>query len=297
MSSERATPRISLLITDLDNTLYDWVGIWYSAFSAFLEYLVEASGISQSTLEAEIRAIHQTRGTTEYSYLLDEIPSLRELHPGEDIATIYSEGVRRYREARRKSLFLYAGVEPTLAHLKARNVRVVAYTESLAYYSSIRLKKLGLDGVIDFLYSPEDNEFPEGVSSETLRSEPNVEYQLMRTVHRHTPKGVFKPDPTVLDSILSDLGGRKQGTAYVGDNLMKDVAMAQKVGLSDVWAQYGSAQGREEYSLLRRVSHWSEDDVERERRILGKTSVVPTHTLDKGFNQLLDFFEFGLEPT
>lgn len=46
---------------------------------------------------------------------------------------------------------------------------------------------------------------------------------------------------------------------------MKDVAMAQKVGVVDVHAAYGVVQHRPEYDLLRRVSHWTADDVECER--------------------------------
>jgi hypothetical protein len=52
----------------------------------------------------------------------------------------------------------------------------------------------------------------------------------------------------------------------VGDSLMKDIVMAQGAGVTDVWAKYGESHRRDGYDLLRRVSHWTPQDVERERR-------------------------------
>jgi FMN phosphatase YigB (HAD superfamily) len=56
--------------------------------------------------------------------------------------------------------------------------------------------------------------------------------------------------------------------AYVGDSLFKDVAMAREVGVFDIHAKYGESQRREEYSLLRHVSHWTEADVQREKAVI-----------------------------
>jgi hypothetical protein len=36
---------VSVVITDLDDTLWDWVGIWYAGFSALIDTLVETSGV------------------------------------------------------------------------------------------------------------------------------------------------------------------------------------------------------------------------------------------------------------
>ena len=50
--------RVSVLITDLDNTLWDWVGIWHSWFSRLIEYLVD-EGLDRDDLLTEARASHQ----------------------------------------------------------------------------------------------------------------------------------------------------------------------------------------------------------------------------------------------
>ena len=69
--------RASVLITDLDNTLFDWVNIRYRSFSAMLRVLVEESGVPQERLEEEIRRVHQRHKTSEYVPLIQELPSLR----------------------------------------------------------------------------------------------------------------------------------------------------------------------------------------------------------------------------
>ena len=73
---------------------------------------------------------------------------------------------------------------------------------------------------------------------------------------------------------------------YVGDSLFKDVVMAQKAGVADVYAHYGKAHTKGEYELLRAVTHWPSEDVENEKK-LTESDCHPTFTIDGGFSQLL----------
>jgi hypothetical protein len=47
-------PQKTVLITDLDNTLFDWVELWVRCFSTMLESIVQISGIPKDTLIPEI---------------------------------------------------------------------------------------------------------------------------------------------------------------------------------------------------------------------------------------------------
>ncbi len=288
-------PRISTVITDLDNTLYDWVAVWYASFSAMLTKLVELSGIPQETLEEQIRPIFQKRRTSEYSFVIQEIPMLRERHPGEDLSVVYREAIEAHRAAREAALKLYPTVGDTLSTLKERGCVVAAYTESLAWYSRDRVRRLGLDGVLDYLYSPRDHDIPAGVSLTDIRRFPDSHYELQRTVHVQLPHAVTKPDPEVLGDIVAQVGTERERCIYIGDSLMKDISMAQDAGVTDVYAAYGKAQHKEEYELLRRVSHWSEEDVQREKRLMERPTVTPTYTLEHEMAEVVDLFEFGGE--
>jgi phosphoglycolate phosphatase len=287
----RERPSIQLLVTDVDNTLYDWVAMWYASFSVLLKSVVEISGLPQSVLENEVRSIHQRVGTSEYSFLLQDMTILAEVHHTTNYLPLYQPAIDSFRAAREEAMQLYPGVADTLGALKAKGVGIVAYTESGAYYTALRFRNLHLDGLIDALYSPQDHAIPASADLSAIRQYPDEFYELQFTKHRHTPPGHFKPEPDVLSSIVSDYGLDVSSVCYVGDSLLKDVAMAQSLSVHDAFAAYGVAQSQEGYELLRRVSHWSDEDVERERKLLAKPPVTPSVSLTK-FSDLLLHFEF-----
>ena len=281
---------IATIITDLDNTLYDWVAMWGGAFNAMLRVLVERSGIDQAVIEGEARNVHRKYGTSEYSFLIESLPCLQRKHPSQNLTEVYGDAIRAYRAAREASLRLYPTVMETLAALKSKGCLVVGYTDSRAFYSAYRIRKLGLDGVLDFLFSPPDHDLPG--AAHALRSQSPEVYEFKKTVHRHTPEGELKPNPAVLSDIMRDVGATQQRTIYIGDSLMKDVLMAQEAGVIDVFAQYGLAQHRDEYELLRRVSHWTDADIEREKQLKAQHNVHPSYTLTGQLAEVLDLFEF-----
>ena len=277
----------------MDNTLFDWLGMWQAAFGAMLEHLIADSGVPRATLEAEFFAIHQRHGTTEYAFAIQELPSLRARHApdAEDLPGRYAAAIDAYRVMRRRTLALYPGVRETLRAVRAAGALVIAYTESRAYYADYRVRTLELDGALDYLYSLPDHALPEGVTASQIRRYPPEHYRLRSTVARHTREGTWKPDASVLRDILSDVGAEPAEAVYVGDSLIKDVTMAQAAGVLDVFARYGDVRSRPGYDLLRRVTHWSPAMLARSEGIR-EADVRPTHVLGDGFAELLDHVEF-----
>jgi phosphoglycolate phosphatase-like HAD superfamily hydrolase len=279
-----------VLITDVDNTLLDWQDLWYQTFSAMMDAVLDISGVDPETLYAEASVIHQKYGTSEYSRLLEELPSLRARY-GDDILTVMAPAIDAFREARRRVLALYPTVADTLDELKKNGVRIAAFTESKAFYTNYRFRKLGLDGLVDVLYSPQDHSVPE--ETVATRHYDADSYAFKHTVHHYTPEGEVKPNPDILLDIVKDLGVSIDEVVYVGDNPLKDVFMAQQAGITDVHAAYGSSQHKPEYELLRKVTHWTPEMVERERTALKPGSVIPSHVLTENFAQILPLFEMS----
>jgi phosphoglycolate phosphatase len=282
------TRRKSTLIVDLDNTLFDWVGLWFATFSAMMNKVSEQTGIALEFMEPEIRAIHQLRRTSEYAFLLSDITALEAYRAGRPATEAFVDAIRAFRETRRAKLALYPKVAETLLAIKGAGTQIIAYTESLRYYSFYRLKRLGLDGVIDFLYSPADHDVP----SELDRFYREDFYGFQYTQHRFTPPGELKPNPTLLLAIVGECRADTESVAYVGDSLHKDIAMAQSAGIDCAWAKYGEAQDSEAYSLLKRVTHWTDEDVKREAEIRAKP-VTAELILKSGFDEILDLFHFS----
>jgi len=160
----------------------------------------------------------------------------------------------------------------------------------MSFYTIERLVQLKLDGIVDFVYSSPN--LPNLVEFDKLNR--NDSYRLKSTVHRLIPTGTHKPDPYVLLDIINDDGvnASKEQTIYIGDSLMKDVKMAQDAGVTDVYAKYGLKVNSKAYEVLRRVTHWTKEEVERERKIISGGIVTPTYTLKNSFKELLSFFEF-----
>lgn len=281
----------SLLVTDLDNTLWDWFQAWHTSFSAMLERLAALSGIPQRELEAQIRRVHQLRGTSEYSNLLREVPGLVDAAAPNDPFVVFDPALHILHSRRRSATRLYPGVLESLLELKRRGVRIVAYTESIAYWTEWRVRHTGLDGVIDVLYSAPDHDLPHGISFEDLRTLPASEYGLRETQHEHVERGLIKPNVKVLLEILADQNCSPEEAVYIGDSLMKDVAMAQGANVLDVHAAYGLVQSLPEYELLRRVSHWTDEDVNRERQLMSSADeIVASVVCQVGFGEVVPLF-------
>lgn len=273
-----------LLITDVDNTLLDWQQVWFETFSAMSNRVLAISGVNPEVYYSECSEVHKKYGTSEYAFLLSELPCLIEIY-GEHILEHLQPAIDDFREARRKYLTLYPGVFESLMRLKNSGVVIAAYTESKAFYTNYRFRKLGLDGLIDFLYSPPDHSIPTDIS--VIRKYDPGSYDLKKTVHHYTPEGSTKPQPHILALIIEELGFRKEDAAYVGDNLLKDVFMAQQAEVLDIHAAYGAAQHRaEQYDLLKRVTHWTPDMVEQEASALANGTISPTFALESSFSEI-----------
>lgn len=247
---------------------------------------LEISDLDPETFYAECSQLHQQHGTSEYAFVLTELPSLKDLYGG-NVLNVMQPAIDAFREARRKHLKLYPGVNTALDTLKNAGVIIAAFTESKAFYTNYRFRKLGLDEKINFLYSPMDHTLPrDAISSRKYSPET---YELKTTEHRFTPEGEYKPNPHILIGIIEELRFNVQDTVYIGDNLLKDVFMAQQAKVTDVHAAYGAAQHRaEEYDLLKKVTHWTPEMVACEQATLKPGVVTPTHTLSKSFAEIVE---------
>ena len=249
------------------------------------------SGISRKELTDEIKAVHRKHGTSEYAFLIEELPSLRKLYPDQNLAEVFDDAVHVYRKARARTLCLYPGIRETLSVLKDRRCLIVGLTESMAFYTNYRVRALDLDGIFDILYCPEGHDLPANLTREQAMMYPTERYNLNHTVPRYMPRGELKPNPDLLLSIIDDIGIQKEDAVYIGDSLIKDVAMAQAAGVADIHAKYGVSRHKEEHELLRAVTHWPQEDAERDEQ-LSEKHVTPTYVLRSSYGELFDQFEF-----
>jgi phosphoglycolate phosphatase len=263
--------RTELVVTDVDNTIFDWVGIWAHAFQALIAELARRTGSTPSACLAACRDVHLRRGATECPGLLEDLASHDAL-PGLDTPTL-SRVAEVYRRSWDVRLAPYRGVRETLASLAGRGIAVVAYTESDASVAAARLTRMGLAGVIRRVF---------GRAASTAATRPD--WNLVQACSRSPIAVDFiavqdsKPNPLGLRQILSRLAIPPDRTLYLGDNLWKDVAMAQRLGVNALWAAYGCERQPRHLELLNHVAHWAAHDLSAERAATPE-SVRPYATL------------------
>lgn len=284
--------KVSLFITDLDDTLFNWFDQWYNSFEYLLNEIrlrVPQDKLSDAALKAEIRAVHRSAQTSEYSFLLDELPCLLKLYSATEIRENFSETIIEYKRRRRVSLKLYSGVMNTLKSIKSSGCKIVAYTESMEYHTVERMRILELDGVIDHLYSRDDHNSPEHIEKEKLRTGPESNYILFNTIHTKLEISHRKPDVEILDRIISENCVKKSECVYLGDSLLKDIVMANDCGVTSVLIKHPNPKLNDSrYNLLREVTHWSDSEVASEKAV----SANPQYCIET-FAELLALFDFG----
>ena len=277
-----------VLITDIDNTLFDWFTMWYQSFDAMIRKVSEISNIPLEVLYPEIKKIHQKYGTAEYAFLLEELKPLLKLYNEKNkLIQELRPAIEAYRNERNKNMVLYPDVLETLITIKNMGLDIIAFSESKKYYSSFRIERLGLDGIINTVYCPEDHQIPGGLTSSEL---------LKKTECRVLNGDFKKPDPKILLQILSNSGLQPEEAIYVGDSKSKDIKMAIDANIDFLWFEFGSSHlsaKQKEYELLRKVTHWSDAEVEAEKNLAldGKKLNIPDSKIIQRYSDILDHIQ------
>jgi FMN phosphatase YigB (HAD superfamily) len=275
------------LITDLDNTLYDWVTFFAKAFDAMVEELSRVLETDRQSLLSQFKEIHQRYGSTETPWAALELPAAKTKFPnvfsGQLAASLEAAFVA-FSNARREHLRLYSGVAETLAILEQKGVVIIGHTEALSVNAFYRVWRLGIANKFRRLYTIEGKTFEHPFPDRPHATPPPG---LIRTL----PRSERKPNPAVLRDICALEGFRLEECCYIGDSLTRDVAMAKEAGVKAVWARYGTQYDAHHWDLLVAVTHWTPEDVEREAKLkVAHRDVQPEHAIDS-FSELLEVLD------
>lgn len=281
---------VRLLISDLDNTLYDWVTFFARSFTAMVDTAVDVLEVNRETLLDELQQVHRSYQNSEQPYALLEtrtvLDRLAHLSRAER-AEFLDSAFHAFNSARKSTLALYPGVQETLERVRADGGIVVGHTEATAHNAQFRLHLLGIAPLFDRLYAVANQ--GEGHP----RPERAVEVTPIPYV-RFLNQDERKPDPRVLLDICRDTSVKPQEALYVGDSIARDIGMAKEAGLKSAWARYGTSYRPEDWATLVRVTHWTDEDVRRAKWAQDQYGKVkPDIVLEQSMSELLKHFEFG----
>jgi phosphoglycolate phosphatase-like HAD superfamily hydrolase len=287
-----AKKKINFVVTDLDDTIWDWLKMWHNSFDPYIKRISSEFNVDIETLTSEFKRIHQKYGSSEFSFVYHELTCLNNTQKEQFHKESKNKKsiIHEYNSLKKNNLTLYPNVLETLQKIKSSGALIIGFTESNAFFTKYRLKHLALDGIFDYIYAPVDMGVPETV----YKHYPEDFWQPEITEMRYLSKDVVKPRPDILEIILRDFNADKSHTIYIGDKLHKDIYMANEASVISVYAKYGHQIENEQYELLRDVTHWEYEDVQREKEFKANHLLNPiaNFTLEKSFNEISNYFEF-----
>ena len=129
--------KVNIVVTDLDDTVWDWLKMWHNSFAPYLIRISTEFNIDLQFLKKDFKDLHQKYKTTESSFIYRELNSLSQEQkdkfdsPFDDKRSILHE----YYSNKKNNLSLFQGVYDTLKFLKNNGVLVIGFTESNAFFT------------------------------------------------------------------------------------------------------------------------------------------------------------------
>lgn len=247
-------PKPTLVVSDIDNTLFDWVQYYVHAFSALLRTVERAIGVPYAQLAEEAKQVFINHGSIEYPFVVQELPSVI-AHCADDLDHMLGKIVAPARDAFNveavRYLKPYADVPATLQALreKHKGVPVVALTDAPRYVAMWKLNKLGLLPHFDAVYGLADPRLP--TSGGRVKVDPEILLKHLQQGNwgytgkiRILPDDYEKPGTKGLKTVLMDFDhdeppAERARVVWIGDNERKDVSLGKRLGVRTVWASYG----------------------------------------------------------
>jgi FMN phosphatase YigB (HAD superfamily) len=246
---------VGIIVTDLDNTLYDWIDYFAPAFRAMMHVLHRKTGLSEVDLLQEARAVYLEHGSLEYSWLVQSLDSVKG-RPPEEIQELVKAASGAFRRVRKSRLAAYPGVKKTLHELRDCSYLIVAASNAPRWLAAARLSHLNIidsfDGLVGGIGHPpsEDDAFArvKGREFAFLSSIP--------WTHELSPIEL-KPSARPYELIASQFKIGPESIWVIGDSVNRDLAPARSLGMHTVWARYGLQTNPKNLATILEITPWT----------------------------------------
>lgn len=276
---------MSLLLIDLDNTLYNWVDYFGNSFRGMIHALSREMQKDEDELKSAFKKIYKEAGTLEYSFIIQKLPFI-EKYSHEEKNRIIEFGKLIFSIVRSKNLIPYSGVKETLKDLSLDGVLIVAVTNAPAYFAEARLKQLYLDNYIYGLAAWENSEIPADEYTDNIIKRNEDGFYLSKHIKRRWcfSKEELKPNPFAYLTVINDLKQSHKNTYVIGDSIYKDLNPAHEIGATTIWAKYGTTFEEKNFNTLLEMTHWDENKI---KSTYEEKKITPDYSIDR-FESLLE---------
>jgi len=235
---------IKLVVTDMDGTLYSWVDYIVPAVEALVQSVCLTTGSPKLRVVQALKEVYARYESNEYPFALQESSLYRDFNDfGSFDQLVIQPAKDAFSNARSRYLKPFPRVVQTLEELQARKIPVVALTDAPRNPAVARVKHMGLEPLLQGLYTMPGFAFPSSGQGEVLVN-PRIAQREAAGHYRSALKVVEleheKPDPRGLLRICADFGVAPEQVLVIGDSRHKDVGVARQVGARALWAEYGT---------------------------------------------------------
>jgi len=258
----------ALILTDLDNTLYNWLDYFAPSFRAMVHALCKKIGISEEALIEDFKRIYREKRFIEYSFSVQELGICRG-RSKEEIGNLIRVAKGAFSRVRRKRLQLYPGVEETLLWAHKKKIPVIGVTNTSVFQGERRLCRLRIDGLFYGLAGWEGHDVPEEYEEKEYSSKILRKWFLRFDELKPSAKGYLR--------ILKELKVPPKVVYIVGDSLERDVVPALQIGANAIWAKYGQEVEPKNFQTLCLITY---RDQEKNSNMYEKAPTIPTVTIN-----------------
>src|SRR5205807_8049772 len=190
---------ISSILTDLDNTIYNWIDFYAPCFRAMVHVIARHTATEEQHVTQQFKDVFAKFKSVEYPFSIQHFELCSGLNP-ERVKQLVYLGQMAFGRARRNHLKIYPGVVHTLAWAMRNHIPVVGVTNAPLYLAWRRLVRLGLSrffvGIVageDFPV-PEDDIYAADYKSTVIATQTEVRWHVLALRK--------KPDPAMYEDVL-----------------------------------------------------------------------------------------------
>lgn len=253
----------SIIISDIDNTLYNFVNYFAPCFRAMVHALSKSTKISETTLTAAFRQVYANHGSVEYRYAIEELHLFR-AHPRDELEKLINLGRVAFSRTARHRLTPYPGVTDGLSWARAAGIPVIGFTNAPLRYALWRLGQLGLSSYFTSIAAFEGHKEPRHIAdNNTDQSLDELSQRYRSPIKRRIvlKEHELKPSPAGYKAILAAEHNKFDETYVIGDSQAKDLAPAMELGAIGIWAKYGTEFDSENMDTLLQITPWTESKI------------------------------------
>ena len=252
---------MTVLITDLDNTLYNLIDFFGPSFRAMVHALSKTFNIIEEDLIYDFKTVFVKRESLEYSFSVQELELVENL-PYEEVFNMIRVAKGAFKRSRDKYLFPYPTVKETLEWLRNEGILIIGCSNAPSYHAEIRLKQLHLDRFFYGLAARKELEVPTNRYTEAIHN--NILQGKYKSAHIKKrwsfEQTQMKPNNYAYLTILNDLGVKPCNAYIIGDSIVKDIEPAIRIGAIGIWAKYGGIFKQKNIDTVLKMTNWSEAD-------------------------------------